>query len=138
MEETIFEKIVAGEIPADKVYETDETLAFLSIEPINKGHTLLIPKKVVKDITELEEKEGHALIQALPKIARAVKKATGAPGVNIFVNNGAEAGQEVFHLHFHVIPRFSRDEFPSIPHASYENDEEKKKCAEDIQNAITH
>ena len=136
MEETIFQKIIRREIPADIVYETDAVLAFLDINPVNKGHTLVIPKKPMRDIHELPDSEAKHLMEAIIRVANAVKKVTGAPGINVTANNGAEAGQEVPHLHFHIIPRFSKDEFQPVPHTAYENDEEKKRFSTDIAATI--
>lgn len=135
MEETVFQKIIAGEIPANIVYETDATLAFLDIEPVNKGHTLVIPKTPVKDIYDLTDTDAADLMQSIVVVANAVRQATGASGINIISNNGAEAGQKVFHLHFHVIPRFNRSEFPKLPHSAYANDAEREDIAQAIADA---
>lgn len=134
--ETLFQKIIRGDIPADKVYEDEHTFAFLDIQPINKGHTLVVPKEPVKDIFDLPEETGTHLMRTIGKVARAVKKVSGAPGINVIANNGAEAGQEVFHLHFHIIPRFAKEEFKPVPHVSYENDTEKETYAHDIAHHI--
>ena len=136
MSETIFQKIIAGEVPADKVYETDQVLAFLDIKPVHKGHTLVIPKVAVQDIFTLGEEDAAHLMQAIVVVANAVRKATDAPGVNVISNNGAVAGQEVFHLHFHVIPRFKRGEFHPLPHTAYENDEERAEYVRKIVSAV--
>ena len=136
MEETIFQKIIDGRIPADKVHETDTTLAFLDINPTAKGHTLVVPKVPTKDIVELDNDSAGDLMRTIVTVAKAVKKATGAPAVNIISNNGAEAGQVVFHLHFHIIPRFSKDEFPKLPHTLYKSDAERAEYAKQIADAI--
>lgn len=133
---TIFSKIISGSIPADKVYETEKVLAFLDILPSVKGHTLVIPKKQIRDIFELEGEDAKDLMEAIVKVSNAVKEATGAKGVNIISNNGSEAGQEVFHLHFHVIPRFKREEFPKLPHKSYESEKEKANFAKNISDCV--
>ena len=114
MEETIFQKIINGSIPSDKVYETEQVLAFLDIKPVHKGHTLIIPKTQVKDIFELNDEDAAHLMRAIVIIANAIKRATSAPGVNIISNNGSAAGQEVLHLHFHIIPRFKKSEFKPV------------------------
>lgn len=132
MEETLFQKIISGEIPADRVYETDRVLAFLDINPVHPGHTLVIPKHPTKDIHDLREEDAGALMQAIITVSNAVKKTTGAPGINVTSNNGTEAGQEVFHLHFHIIPRFDKTEFARPPHHPYGNDEERAAMAEKI------
>ncbi len=136
MEETIFQKIIAGEVPADKVYETDAVLAFLDINPNNKGHVLVVPKRPARDIHGLADEDAGDLMRAIVTVSNAVKKATGAPGINVIANNGSEAGQEVFHLHFHIIPRFNRKEFAPPPHISYVNDDERAAMAKKIAEAV--
>lgn len=136
MSETIFQKIIDGEVPADKVYETDQVLAFLDIKPVHKGHTLVIPKVAVKDIFTLGDEDAAHLMRAIVIVANAVKEVTGAPGVNVVSNNGSAAGQEVFHLHFHIIPRFEKDEFHPLPHTVYENDDERAEYARKIMSAV--
>ena len=136
MEETIFQKVLSGEIPADKVYETDRVFAFLDIKPVNKGHTLVIPKTPVKDIFDLSDEDASHLMRAIVTVAQAVKKAAGVPGVNVISNNGQAAGQEVFHLHFHIIPRHAKEEFSPLPHTAYESDEERSQIAKNIAGEI--
>ncbi|MGB8601067.1 MAG: HIT family protein [Rhizomicrobium sp.] len=103
----IFAKILRGEIPAVKVYEDDHVLAFLDVMPQAEGHTLVIPKQAAQNIFELSPDGAAHLIQAVQKIAPAVKAVTGAPGIMLAQLNGEAAGQSVFHIHFHIIPRFS-------------------------------
>lgn len=105
----IFEKIVEREIPATVVYEDEDTLAFMDIGPIIKGHVLVIPKTCYDPITETPDAVLAKLISVSKKIAAAQVNELGADGVNIIQNNGSAAGQEVPHLHFHVIPRFKDD-----------------------------
>lgn len=102
---TIFDKILAGEIPCHRVYEDAEVLAFLDINPISLGHTLLIPKQRVAFLHEMSEEAGAAIGRVLPRLCRAVMHASGATAYNVLQNNGASAHQAVFHVHFHVIPR---------------------------------
>ncbi|MCC6563827.1 HIT family protein [Candidatus Uhrbacteria bacterium] len=109
MMETIFSKILSGEIPCEKVYEDDHAFAFLDINPVNPGHTLVIPKKWSSGFLDADKDTICNLFPAIQKVAMAVKEATGAEGVNIIQNEGAVAGQKVFHLHFHVIPRHAGD-----------------------------
>jgi histidine triad (HIT) family protein len=104
----VFCKIIDGEIPACKIYETEEWLAFLDAEPASKGHTLVVPKKHVEDIHEAEDMS--FMWGALVKTADAVKEAFDAKGIKIDQNNGEAAGQEVFHMHFHVTPRYDGSE----------------------------
>lgn len=106
---SIFTKIVNGEIPAHRVYENDEVLAFLDIGPLAPGHVLLIPKTEYATLDEIPETTAAALGAALPRLVRAVKEATGADGINVLQNNGKVAGQAVFHVHYHIIPRVEGD-----------------------------
>jgi len=99
-----FCKIVRKEAPASPVYEDDKVIAFLSIQPINIGHTLVVPKKHYENIYEIPEEEGAHLYKIVKKVAYAVKNAVSAEGVRIVQNNGEAAGQVIFHLHVHVIP----------------------------------
>jgi histidine triad (HIT) family protein len=105
----IFEKIVKREIPATIVYEDADTLAFMDIGPIIKGHTLVIPKTCYNPVTETPDEVLAKLMIVCKRIAAAQIKGLGADGVNIIQNSGASAGQLVPHLHFHVIPRFEGD-----------------------------
>jgi histidine triad (HIT) family protein len=102
---TIFDKILDGEIPCHKVYEDEHVLAFLDVGPLSKGHTLVIPKERKAFLHELSDDSAAAIGRVLPRLARAVMKATGASAYNVLQNNGAEAHQAVFHVHFHIIPR---------------------------------
>ena len=104
MGETIFSKILRGEIPCHKVYEDDHVLAFLDINPISRGHTLVIPKEPAETIDKLSDDAAAALGRALPKISRAVLAATGTQALTLLQNNGIAAHQAVFHVHFHIIP----------------------------------
>jgi len=106
MSETIFSKILRGEIPCHRVYEDDLILAFLDVSPLASGHTLVIPKEVVATLDKLSDQSSAAIGRALPRIARAVMSATGATAFNVLQNNGAAAHQAVSHVHFHIIPRF--------------------------------
>ncbi|MBC03348.1 MAG: diadenosine tetraphosphate hydrolase [Phycisphaerae bacterium] len=103
---TIFSKILAGEIPCHRVHEDDHVLAFLDIGPLSRGHLLLIPREEKATLGELSDDSAAALGRVLPRLCRAVCAATGAPACNVLQNNGAEAGQVVMHVHFHIIPRF--------------------------------
>jgi histidine triad (HIT) family protein len=103
----IFAKIVRGEAPCFKVYEDDHTLAFMDIMPQAEGHTLVIPKESAESIFDLSPDAAAALIKTTKKVAAAVKEVLNAPGILVAQLNGAAAGQTVFHIHFHVIPRSS-------------------------------
>lgn len=103
---SIFEKIVAGEIPCHRLYEDEHVLAFLDIGPVSRGHCLLIPKACHVELDDVPPETAAALGRALPKLVAALKAATGCDGVNVLQNNGAAAGQVVMHAHFHLIPRY--------------------------------
>ena len=107
MAETIFSRIIAGEIPSHTVYEDDRVFAFLDIGPLSPGHTLVIPKEPAETIDQLSDESAAAIGRVLPRLSRAVLKATGAQAFNILQNNGAEAHQAVAHVHFHIIPKFA-------------------------------
>jgi len=106
MSDTIFAKIIKGEIPCHRVHEDDHTLAFLDINPLSRGHTLVIPKEPAATLDALSDESAAAIGRVLPRVCRAVMKATGAAAYNVLQNNGAPAHQAVFHVHFHVIPKF--------------------------------
>ena len=105
MSETIFSKILRGEIPCHKVYEDEKVFAFLDINPLSAGHTLVIPKEPAATLDALSDESSAAIGRVLPRISRAVLKATGATHFNLLQNNGAPAHQAVFHVHFHIIPK---------------------------------
>ena len=102
---TIFDKIIAGEIPCHKVYEDAHVLAFLDIMPLSAGHMLVIPKERKAYLHELSDEAAAAIGRVLPRLCRAVMKATGATAYNLLQNNGSAAHQAVFHVHFHIIPK---------------------------------
>jgi histidine triad (HIT) family protein len=106
MAETIFTKILRGEIPCHKVYEDDRVFAFLDIGPLSSGHTLVIPKEPAETLDLLSDDSAAAIGRVLPRIARAVLRATGATSYNVIQNNGRPAHQFVMHVHFHIIPKF--------------------------------
>ena len=105
MADTIFGKIIRGEIPCLKVYEDAHVLAFLDINPLSHGHTLLIPKEPAETLDQLSDESAAALGRVLPRICRAVVAATGVREYNVLENNGTGAHQAIAHVHFHVIPK---------------------------------
>ncbi|MBI4280786.1 HIT family protein [Candidatus Uhrbacteria bacterium] len=109
MENCIFCKIVNGAIPAQKVYETDTVLAFLDIYPVTPGHLLVIPKEHYEDCLAAPTTVVGELAMAIQKLAPAVLSAVGASAFNIGLNCGRDAGQVIFHLHWHLMPRFADD-----------------------------
>lgn len=105
MSETIFSRIIRGEIPCHRVFEDAHVLAFLDIFPLCKGHTLVIPKEAAATMDQLSDESAAALGRILPRICRAVLSATGCKAYNLLQNNGPGAHQAVFHVHMHVIPK---------------------------------
>lgn len=105
MAETIFSKILSGEIPCHRVYEDEHVLAFLDIGPLSRGHTLVIPKEPAATLDALSDDASAAIGRVLPRLCRAVKAVSGCPDYNVLQNNGAPAHQAVFHVHFHIIPK---------------------------------
>jgi histidine triad (HIT) family protein len=101
----IFARILRGELPKVAVYEDDLTLAFMDVMPSVEGHTLVITKEPAEGILDLSPEGAAALIRTTQKVAKAVKKGLNAPGVMLVQLNGAEAGQSIPHIHFHVLPR---------------------------------
>lgn len=110
MKNCIFCKIVAGEIPCNKIYEDEELLSFLDINPANKGHVIIIPKKHKENLLEENPKIGENIVKISQKISKAIKEGLGAKSFNIVTNIGKEAGQEVFHTHIHLIPKYEGEE----------------------------
>ena len=109
MNDCLFCKIVEGNVPANKVYETDKVLAFLDITPVNEGHTLLIPKAHYENLFEIPDDLLSTIAIELKHVGSAVQKATNSGGINIAMNNREAAGQIIPHAHFHIIPRYLAD-----------------------------
>ena len=101
-----FCQIARKEKTASHVYEDDKAIAFLDIRPVNEGHTLVVPKSHYEKIYEIPDEEVAYLFTIVKKVAGAVQKATNADGISIFQNNGRAAGQVIFHVHVHIIPRY--------------------------------
>ena len=106
MATTIFTKILTGEIPCFRVYEDDKVFAFLDISPLSRGHILVIPKEPAETLDQLADESAAALGRVLPRMSRAILRATGATAYNILQNNGVTAHQAVMHVHFHIIPKY--------------------------------
>ena len=102
----IFARILRGEVPADQIFEDRHTLAFMDVMPQAEGHTLVIPKWAAENLFDLPQESLVATILTTQRVARAVKKAFDAPGIMIAQLNGRDAGQSVFHIHFHIVPRY--------------------------------
>jgi histidine triad (HIT) family protein len=120
----LFCKIIAGKIPSQKIWSDENCYAFLDISPVNHGHFLVVPRQHHRDLTELSAEDAGKVATVIPLLAKALVRSTGADGFNLIVNNGAVAGQTVFHGHWHLIPRFKDDpvNWP-WPHGRYEGDE---------------
>jgi len=137
MQNCIFCKIIAGQIPSCKVYEDEQTIAFMDIGPIVKGHLLVVPKKHFAHLLETPADVLAGLIVIVRKIAAAQQKALRADGVNIVQSNGRAAGQVVDHIHFHVIPRFVTDGHHwNWKAQKYSDDGEMRGLGDKIKNAL--
>ncbi|KKU73690.1 MAG: Histidine triad (HIT) protein [Parcubacteria group bacterium GW2011_GWA2_47_26] len=119
MADCIFCKIIRGELPCSKVYEDDKVVAFLDIHPVRDGHTLVVPKIHCDNLLDCDPEVLANMIRATQKVARAVVSATGASGFNLGVNSGRAAGQVIFHLHLHIIPRMEGDGLRLWPSREY-------------------
>ena len=104
MADTVFAKILRGEIPCHHVYEDEHVFAFLDVNPLSRGHMLVIPREPAPTLDQLSAESGAAIGRVLPRLAKAMMIATGATAYNVLQNNGAAAHQAVFHVHFHIIP----------------------------------
>lgn len=110
MSTCIFCQIIAGKLPASKVYEDDHVVAFLDLYPINQGHVLVVPKAHFGELHELDEETGARLFRVAMRIDRAIRQTNlRCEGTNLLQNNGAAAMQEIFHVHLHIIPRYRGD-----------------------------
>ncbi len=135
MTDCIFCKIIKGEMSCNKIYEDDKVLAFLDTAPVNKGHTLVVPKEHYEDIQTIPENLLCKVISAVKNIAPVVIKVMGASSFNLSVNNGREAGQIISHLHFHIMPRFKNDGLEPWPSKRYQ-DREAEKITERIKQLL--
>ncbi|NKW80157.1 HIT family protein [Ochrobactrum pecoris] len=115
----IFAKILRGEIPSTRVYETDDVVAFMDVMPQGTGHTLVVPKAPSRNLLDAKPETLANAVQVVQKIAQAVKTAFNADGVTVMQFNEPASGQTVYHLHFHVIPRF---EGVALPHTGQMED----------------
>jgi histidine triad (HIT) family protein len=137
MKETIFTKILRGEIPCHKVYEDDLVFAFLDIGPLSRGHVLVIPKEPAETLDALSDESAAAIGRVLPRLCRAVKRVTGVEAYNVLENNGPLAHQAVFHVHFHIIPKPNETEGLGIGWRPSKLDpSEGATLARDIREAV--
>ena len=126
---SVFAKIVAGEIPSAKVYEDEQTLAFMDINPASRGHTLVISKEEYPGLLEIPTDALVAVAQTTQRVARAIVAALRPDGFNIVQNNGSAAGQIVFHYHVHIVPRWSDDGISPFSRGGNGDPEELQKLA---------
>ena len=135
MEECLFCKIVKGELPSSKIYEDEDTLAFLDLFPVNKGHSLVISKEHYENIFDVPAENLSKISSVMKNVADAVKKGVNADGISIAQSNGKDAGQVIPHIHFHVMPRFKDDGLKLWPQGKYEEGE-MDKFKEDISKFL--
>ena len=138
-EKSVFEMIIDKEIPAHILYEDDDVIAFLDAFAVAKGHTLVVPKVKVENIYDLSPESGAKLMAVISKVARALRATYEPEGLNVLQNNGAFASQSVFHIHFHLIPRY-KDEHDGFG-LKWEDlkelsDDDKAKIANDIKRNL--
>ncbi len=135
MIDCIFCKIIKGEIPAEKIYEDDKVFAFLDLKPVSRGHALIIPKVHAADIVEASDEIAADVINQTKRIAPIIQKIVNAEGFTISSNRGEAAGQSVFHLHFHIIPRYRKDGLKPWPHHETES-KTRAQLAEEIKKYL--
>lgn len=127
MDNCIFCKIISGDIPSSVVYEDEDFKVILDVAPAAKGHAIILPKKHFADLFELNEDVAKKVLPVARKVAAAMKEELKCDGINLLQNNGQAAGQSVFHIHFHLIPRYNGDnvKIPWVP-GKYEDGEAKE------------
>lgn len=135
-EPTVFDKIIKGEIPSYKLYEDEHVFAFLDISPLSKGHALVVPKESKPHLHELSDESAAAIGRVLPRLCRAVMKATGATAYNVLQNNGTLAHQAVFHVHFHIIPKSDKTGLGVGWYPTELDDAEAKELVSGITKAL--
>lgn len=137
-EDSIFTKIVRGDLPSHRLYEDDLTLAFLDINPVSKGHCLVICKEQYQYIDDVPDEKLAALIKSVKKVGGAMMEALGGKDYNLIVNNGPIAGQEVPHVHFHIVPRHPGDGLRTGWKQGRLNNEEGKDLAESVRQSLSN
>lgn len=139
--ECVFCRIIKGEIKPHKLFEDEKTLAFLDANPLAKGHTLLIPKQHISKLEKLNENFANALFSTLYKLVEPIQKGVEAPASTIAINNGEQSGQDVPHVHVHIVPRFEGDKGGSLHSIMGQirpriNQYEMKEIAESIRSLL--
>jgi histidine triad (HIT) family protein len=135
MNDCIFCKIINREIPSNIIYEDEDSLAILDLRPVSKGHSLVMPKKHTEDFIGTDDETLQKIMPKVKKVAAALTKVTSAAGINITTKNGAAAGQVIFHLHFHLIPRYRSDGLQPWPHHESEP-KTREELAEEIKKLL--
>ena len=115
----LFCQIIQGKVPAYKIYEDKKTLAFLDINPVTRGHSLVVPKKHSENLFEMAPEDAKSLMLTIQKVSSLLKQKLGADGVNILHASGKTAEQSVFHTHFHLVPRYKDDKLHLFPRDQY-------------------
>lgn len=136
MNNCVFCKIISGDIPSTVLYEDDNFKAIMDISPASKGHVIILTRKHFENLFELEDKEAEKVIVIARKIATAMKKELNCDGINFLQNNGKAAGQSVFHIHFHLIPRYKDDSINILWTPGKYKDGEVAELAEKISKLI--
>lgn len=137
MADSIFTKIIKREIPAHIIYEDEMVIAFLDINPVQKGHTLVVPKKQFENIFDGDEESLSHMIRVAKKLSAVIKATVGADGINLIMNNGEHAGQEVFHAHLHIVPRHKGDGSFTAKHCGCYEDNEAAALATQLNSMIS-
>jgi len=135
MDDCLFCKIIRGEIPSHKVYEDEEVLAFLDIEPINPGHTLVIPKEHCPTLLDVPEALACKLLTVTQKLTNRILKAVESDSFNLYLNNGEKSGRLVDHFHWHIIPRFEGDGY-ELWHGKKYGDGEAEEVLKKIKEKL--
>lgn len=133
---SLFTNIIRREIPAEIVYEDDEVIAFLDINPVNQGHTLVVPKQEFVSLETIPTENIGPFFERVQKIARAVVSGVDAQGYNLIMNTGPASGQEIMHAHAHIIPRFDNDGYTHWKGDPYPTEQEKHNIANQIRRRI--
>lgn len=140
-DDCLFCKIINGDIPSAKIYEDEHVYAFLDISQVSKGHTLVIPKTHTRNIYDTPPEIAQELFARIPKIAHAIKAAYKPEGMNILVNNETPAGQTVFHLHIHLLPKYEKNEGFIVQWETHQDDytpDDLQTIAHTINQAFDH
>lgn len=138
MNECVFCKIISGEIPSEILFQNEQVVTILDINPIHFGHALIIPRKHYRDFLELEPSCYSSLLEAARTVSAALVKGLNLEGFNLFSNNGISAGQSVFHFHLHVTPRYEHDDIRFVLKLKKYENGKMKQYADLIRNHIEH